>query len=60
MALAVFVGVPVATRSRDFAEVDFRVEVRCELVTVIAAVAVEDVDFFDGVELVLQGVGQYA
>ena len=57
MALAVFVGIPVATRSGNFAEVDFRVEVGGELVAVIAAVAVEDVDFFDGVELVLEGVG---
>ena len=57
VALAVLVRVPVAARSRNFAEVDFRVEVRCELVTVIAAVAVENVDFFDRVELVLQGVG---
>ena len=57
VALAVLVRVPVAARSRNFAEVDFRVEVRCKLVTVIATIAVEDVDFFDRVELVLQGVG---
>ena len=49
VALAVLVCVPVAARSRNFAEVDFGVEVCCELVTVIAAVAVENVDFFDRV-----------
>mgnify|MGYP003312034807 CR=1 FL=1 len=57
VTLAVCVGVPVAARSGNFAQVDFGVEVRRELVAVIAAVAVENVDFFDGVELVLEGVG---
>ena len=57
VALAVLVGVPVAARSGNFAQIDFGVEVRRELVAVIAAVAVEDVDFFDGIELVLEGVG---
>ena len=53
VALAVCVGVPVAARCRNFAEVDFGVEVGGELVAVIAAVAVQNVNFFDGVELVL-------
>ena len=57
MALAVFVGIPVAARSGNFAEVDFGVEVRGELVTMVAAVAVENIDFLDGVELVLESVG---
>ncbi len=56
VALAVCIGVPVAARCRNFAQVDFGVEVRRKLVAVIAAVTVENIDFFDGVELVLEGV----
>jgi len=44
---------PVARRRGHFADVDFRVEVGGEVLAVIAAVAIEDVELADGLQLVL-------
>ena len=56
--LAVF---PVARRRGDFADVDFRIEIGGEGLPVIAAVAIEDVELADRLELVLlQPHGEHA
>src|SRR6188768_4329525 len=47
------IALPIATWLGDLADVDLRVEVGSKLVTVIACVAVEDVDGVDGVEQLL-------
>ena len=48
---------PVAAGGGHLAPVDLRVEVGGKGIAVVAAVAVQDVDSVDGVELVLFGVG---
>jgi len=48
---------PVAAGGRHLAQVDLRVEVGGKGIAVVAAVAVQDVDGVNGVELVLFGVG---
>ncbi len=48
---------PVTPRCGNFAEVDFRIEIRCKRVTMVAAVAVEDIDRVDRIELMLFGIG---
>ena len=47
---------PVGAVGGDFTEVDLRVEVGCERIAVVAAVAVEDVDIVDLVKVVLEGI----
>ena len=48
---------PVAAGGRHLAQVDLRVEVGGKGIAVVAAVAVQDVDGVNGVELMLLGVG---
>ncbi|MMZ61562.1 hypothetical protein D1872_237190 [compost metagenome] len=48
---------PVAPLGTHFAQIDFGIEVGGERVTVIAGVAVENIDRMDLVEVVLLGVG---
>lgn len=47
---------PIASRCRDFTQIDFRIEVRRKGIAVVAAIAVEDIDGIDGIELVFLGV----
>ena len=48
---------PVFAALRDFAQVNFRVEVGSEGLAVVAVIAVDDVDFADLVEQLFLGVG---
>ena len=48
---------PIAAGRRNLAQVDLRIEVCRERITMIAAVAVQNIDGIDGIELVLFSVG---
>lgn len=51
---------PVAAVGGHFTDIDFRVEVGCERITVIPAVAIQNIDIFDFVEIVFQRIsGKY-
>ncbi len=47
----------IAAFRRDFADINLRVKIRGKRITVVAPVAVEDVDFMDLIKFVFQGVG---
>ena len=53
--LAVF---HIGARCRDLAQVDLRIEVRGKGIAMIAAIAVEDIDGVDGIEVMFLGIGR--
>ena len=53
-----FAVFPIASVCRNFADVDLRIEVGCERITMIAAVAVQDIDRMDFIEMMFLGIGR--